>query len=96
MNLRMIEYNKGKVTCPKCGGMLSYDASMKDRLPMGFGFAPGSATFRVDYIERKGWRGECMECGEKVFAVVSSKAGVKYPVSINRKITAAAAKARAV
>jgi ribosomal protein S27AE len=88
--MRTIKYSDS-ATCPKCGGVLFYDAKMKQRLPVGFGFAPGSARFQVDYAESTGWRGECMDCGEKVFAVVSSKHRTKYPRAINRKLQAAQA-----
>ncbi len=74
--------------CPHCGGMLSYDARMSDKLPLGFGFAPGSASFQVDMIERKGWRGECMECLKQFFAVQSQRHATKRPASINRKLAA--------
>ena len=77
--------------CPACGGMLAYDASMTQRLPIGLGFAPNSARFQIDVLERKGWRGECMNCYAPVFAIVSAKHVTRYPRSINRKIQAAQA-----
>lgn len=80
-----IDYQHGKAACPKCGGMLAYDASVKDRLPLGFGFG-ATGQFQVDYVERQGWRGECMECGGKVFAVASRRTITRLPKSINRKL----------
>lgn len=85
--MNTIKYSEN-AACPKCGGLLCYDATLKDRLPLGFGFAPGSTRFRVDYLERTGFRGECMQCGEKVFAVKSQRATHKHPPKINRKLAA--------
>lgn len=89
--MKTLDYQNGKAVCPKCGGMLAYDASVKDRLPLGFGFG-ASGKFQIDCIERKGWRGECMECGGKVFAVVSQKHVTKIPRSVNRKLMEARAR----
>ena len=78
--------------CPKCKtGTLAYDARMTEKLPLGFGFAPGSIKFQIDYVIRKGFRGECMECGEKFFAVQSTRSTTRQPASINRKLAAMAA-----
>jgi transcription initiation factor IIE alpha subunit len=84
--MRKIKYSD-KAKCPKCGGMLSYDATITEKLPLGFGFAPGSSKFQVDILVSKGWRGECMECGEKVFAVESQRHVTRHPRNINRKIS---------
>ena len=86
--MKSVEYNNGKAVCPKCGGELSYDARITDKLPMGFGFGQGS-KFQIDYVVRRGWRGECMDCYETVFAVVSRHNATKFPAIINRKIEAA-------
>lgn len=77
--------------CPKCGGMLSYEAAITDKLPLGLGFAPDSSRFQIDILVRKGWRGQCMDCHAVVFAVKSSRHVTKYPQRINRKIRAAQA-----
>ena len=78
-----IPYNNDKARC-KCGGQLCYDARLTQKLPLGFGFVGG--RFQVDFIVKKGWRGQCMECGKKYFAVVSSSQQRRVPKSINRKI----------
>lgn len=79
-------YDRGKAVCPKCKGMLSYDARMKERLPLGFGFTPASHKFQVDCLVRSGFRGECMECGTVVFAVKSQRHSTSFPKSINQKL----------
>lgn len=89
-----IKYNNGKAVCPKCGGMLAYDARMTDKLPLGFGFVV--VRFQIDWVVRKGWRGECMKCNEQVFAVQSRKHAVSYPKGVNAKIKAAALEREAV
>ena len=84
--LKTVRYNADTAKCPKCGGMLAYDARLTQKLPLGFGFAPGSGRFQVDVLIRKGWRGECMDCGEKVFAVQSERQATRFPSGINRKL----------
>jgi len=90
MKMKMIKYSDS-AKCPKCGGMLAYDATMRQRLPMGFGFAPGSGRFQVDSILMTGFRGECMECEQQVFAVKSQRQVRTFPKSINAKLQKAAA-----
>lgn len=85
-----IKYTQ-EAKCPKCKGILAYDATMRQKLPLGLGFAPNSTRFQVDMIERTGWRGECMNCQHQVFAVVREKKITRYPRSINSKIKAASA-----
>lgn len=89
LKMNSIKYNGGRARCPKCKGMLTYDARMRQRLPVGFGFAPGSARFQVDFVEQVGFRGECMDCGGQVFAVKSVRHGKRFPSSVNRKLGAA-------
>ena len=86
--MKTIPYQNGKAVCPKCGGMLFYDARITQKLPLGLGFMPGSSKFQVDFAISKGWRGEC-ECGQVVFAIVSARRAVKYPAGINRKLALA-------
>lgn len=81
-----VKYNNDKARCPKCKGMLAYDASMTQKLPTGFGFAPGGNKFQVDTIVQKGWRGQCMECETVVFAVKSQRHVTTFPKSINKKL----------
>jgi hypothetical protein len=85
-----IKYSES-ARCPKCGGMIAYDARMTHRLPIGFGFHPGSARFQIDFAESKGWRGECMQCRELVFAITKTRHVAKYPRRLNRQLQAAAA-----
>jgi hypothetical protein len=77
--LRSIPYRNGKAKCPKrgCGGDITYDASLKQRVPTGFGFK--GSRFQIDYVVSSGWRGECMNCGTKVFAIVSQQPRTTYP-----------------
>jgi len=84
-----VKYANDTARCPKCRGMLAYDGTFRDRLPLGFGFAPGSSRFRVDCVERKGFTGECMECGTKVLAVKSRRHVTRTPRGINNKLAAA-------
>jgi hypothetical protein len=70
--------------CPKCKGELSYDATIKDRLPLGFGFR--GSKFVIDCIARSGFRGECMDCGTKVFAVKTQRRVSVKPRGINDRI----------
>lgn len=85
MKMTTVKYQNGKVHCPKCGGMIAYDATMTDKLPMGMGFN-GMGKFKIDFVIRKGFRGECMDCYHKVFAVKSITISSKCPKSINEKI----------
>jgi len=79
-----IEYADGREHCPSCQGLISYDRSMKDRLPIGLGFL--GARFQVDYMERSGHGGECMDCGLAIFAIVTRRHVTRFPRSINSKI----------
>ena len=85
-----VKYNNDKARCPKCQGMLCYDASMTQKLPIGFGFASDGNKFQMDCIIRKGWRGQCMNCEEVVFAVKSERHVTTFPKSINKKLKLAA------
>ena len=86
MKTARIKYMNGEEVCPKCGGMVCYDATFQQKLPLGFGFAPGETSFRVDSILEKGFRGQCMECGQRVDAIKSRRHVTNRPRSINRKI----------
>lgn len=83
--MNAIPYNNDKARCPKCGGMLAYDARMTEKLPLGFGFN-AAGKFQIDYILRTGFRGECMECGTQIFAVQKERQGSREPRAINRKL----------
>src|SRR5438128_1990749 len=85
--MKIINYSP-QATCPSCGGMLMFDASITDRLPHGLGFAH-TGKFVIDLIERKGWRGQCMQCFAQVFAIVSQRALRRSPHSVNAKIAKA-------
>ncbi len=71
-----VKYNGGKARC-KCGGDYTYDATITDKLPMGFGFVNG--RFQIDAIKRTGFRGQCLECDTVVFAVKSQRHVVSFP-----------------
>lgn len=78
-----IKYRNGKERC-KCGGEVMYGSEMRDKLPLGFGFVGN--RFQIDAIQRKGFGGECMECGAKIFAVKSQRRVVSYPRGINARV----------
>ena len=90
MNLPLIKkYNKNKneMECPDCKpGDVWCDGTMELELPTGFGFAPGDTKFSVGTMKYKGFYGECMECGKRVFNWTSRRAGKRYPKSINDKL----------
>jgi ribosomal protein L34E len=72
-----IKYLRGRERCPKCGGAITYGSSIADSLPIGFGFV--GARFQIDILKRSGHGGECMDCGQRVFAVVSQRHVTKFP-----------------
>lgn len=63
--------------CHKCKGLIAYDAKGTRKLPIGLGFV--TTRFQIDFVKQTGWLGECMSCGEKVFAVTSNKHVTTYP-----------------
>lgn len=73
---RVIKYANGRERCPDCKGQVSYSSSMKDKLPIGFGFV--GARFQIDAVERRGFGGECMDCLVPIFAVQSRRHRVRY------------------
>ena len=73
---RVIKYANGRERCPDCKGQISYDCTIKDKLPIGFGFV--GARFQIDAVERRGHGGECMECFAPIFAVTSRRHIVRY------------------
>ena len=81
--------------CNKCGGQFSSGGIERRRLPLGFGFAPGSDKFQVDFIEIKSYIGFCMSCGDETPVEFSRRRGSRKPAGINRKIARAAALAEA-
>lgn len=86
-----IRYDNDRARCPKCKGRIAYEGTFKRKLPMGFGFAPNSTTFVVDKLVQTGFVGECMDCGQKVLAVKTSRMQRAKPAGINRQIRAAQA-----
>jgi hypothetical protein len=73
---RAIKYANGRERCPDCKGQISYGSTMKDKLPIGFGFV--GSRFQIDAVERRGFGGECMECFAPIFAVKSRRHIVRY------------------
>ena len=64
--------------CPKCKrGVLAYDGSGTRALPIGLGFI--GARFQIDTVVYRGFTGECINCGQRIFAVRSVSHRVKYP-----------------
>jgi hypothetical protein len=87
MKTRRIKYTS-TARCP-CGGQVWYDGRYRKRLPLGLGFSDGSAKFRIDSVEIKGWFGQCAKCKSKIEAEVSRRHVTRFPASINRKIAQA-------
>lgn len=80
---------KSDPRCNKCGGQFSAGGVQTRRLPLGFGFAPGSDKFQVDYIEIKSYIGFCWKCGDESPVEFSRRHVTRKPRSINRKIAQA-------
>jgi hypothetical protein len=68
---RAIKYANGRERCPECQGEISYSSTMRDKLPIGFGFV--GSRFQIDAVERRGFGGECMDCLAPIFAVQSRR-----------------------
>jgi hypothetical protein len=61
-----------------------FDGEARERLPIGLGFR--GSKFVIDCVERRGWIGECLECGKPIFAVKSQRHVTRGSRSINAKI----------
>ena len=83
-NMITVKYRKN-MPCPKCRGLVMYDGITTHRIPVGFGFA-SSHKFQVDYVVKKGWFGQCMNCRCEIFAVTSVRRARRFPRAINRKM----------
>jgi len=91
MSLPLIKkYDKKKnvMECPECknGGDVWCDGTGSIDLPLGFGFKPGDTKFSVEKMRMKGFFGECMSCGKKVFNWTTRRRIDSYPRSINNKL----------
>ena len=86
--IRKYDKKKNYMECPYCkdGGDVFCDGTATHTLPTGFGFLPGDTKFSVGVVIYKGYIGECMVCGQRVFNYTSRRAGKKYPKSINKKL----------
>lgn len=60
------------ITCV-CGSQVLIEGEAIYKIPVGFGFHP-DGKFYSDYIQYKGWYGECLECRKKIFAYKSKRA----------------------
>ena len=80
---------KSDPRCNKCNGDFATGGVQIRKIPTGFGFAPGSASFQVDYIEVKSYTGFCLDCGDESPVEFSRRHVTKKPRGINRKIRAA-------
>jgi len=69
-----VKYDKYKqgIIC-KCGGQVLIDGEAIYKVPIGFGFHPDS-KFYSDYIQYKGWFGQCLKCYKRIFAYKSKRA----------------------
>ena len=56
----------------KCGGQALVDGEAIYKIPVGFGFHPDGKLYS-DYVQYKGWYGECLECYKKIFAYESKR-----------------------
>ena len=71
---QMVKYDKGsEIVICKCGSQVLIDGEAVYKVPIGFGFHP-DGKFYSDYIQYKGWYGECLECRKKIFAYKSKRA----------------------
>ena len=86
----VVKYDNGRERCPDCKGQISYGSTIKDKLPIGFGFV--GARFQIDAVERRGHGGECMDCFAPIFAVTSRRHVVRY-LKLNKANAAKLAKA---
>ena len=86
----LVKYNKvtKDIKC-KCGGDVWVGGTATYRLPLGFGFHPGSNKFAIDSVQFKGWHGECEKCKKEVLAYTSRRVVTRTPRKLNRKIAAA-------
>ena len=76
-----------EINCPHCKStMFMVDAEVKHRIPIGFGFRDNSGKFIIDMIEKKGYRGACMDCRKESVVFVSKRIISRKPRSINNKI----------
>jgi hypothetical protein len=79
--------NKSDPKCNKCGGDFSAGGTIRQRIPLGFGFQD-SPRFQVDVIETMSYTGFCMDCGDESPVEFSRQKKTIYPRGINRKISA--------
>jgi len=71
---QMIKHDrKFKVVSCTCGSQVLIEGEAIYKVPIGFGFHP-DGKFYSDYIQYKGWFGECLECRKKIFAYKSKRA----------------------
>lgn len=76
-----------EIRCPNCQSYeFMIDATVTDRLPVGFGFADNSGKFQIDMIQRKGYHGYCMNCQKENIVYYSRKHITRKPKSINNKL----------
>ena len=70
----VVKYNsKTKAVYCKCGGQVLIDGEAIYKTPIGVGFHP-DGKFYSDYIEYKGWFGQCLKCYKRIFAYKSKRA----------------------
>ena len=71
---QIIKYDgKLKVISCICGSQVLIEGEAIYKTPIGVGFHP-DGKFYSDYIQYKGWFGECLECRKKIFAYKSKRA----------------------
>lgn len=69
----VVKYDsKTKAVYCKCGGQVLIDGEAIYKTPIGVGFHL-DGKFYSDYIQYKGWFGECLECRKKIFAYKSKR-----------------------
>ena len=87
---KLIKYTSKDCRC-ECGGPAAIEGTCSVRMPIGFGFAPGSSSFQVDCITYSGWLGQCMDCAQRILFWKSKRHSTRHPRNINRKLAAARA-----
>ena len=71
---QVVKYDKRKqgIIC-ECGGQALVGGEAIYKTPVGVGFHP-DGKFYSDYIQYKGWFGQCLKCCKRIFAYKSKRA----------------------
>lgn len=71
---QMVKHDrKLKVISCICGSQVLIEGEAIYKTPIGVGFHP-DGKFYSDYIEYRGWFGQCLKCCKRIFAYKSKRA----------------------